>query len=161
MAAATALIAGSGSRPSFLTSRLVDTARTWVASATDFFLSPMEASGSIGTAHGLFSNFRFHSVIGTTIRIGSVARASELAITAGRVFRIFEPTVGSRFTSQISPRFIRGQLFCVEGLPLGYFLVRVVLVGEGLGRTGESSTLLFQTQSRNAQRLVPGLFARA
>lgn len=45
---------------------------------------------------------------------------SLLTITAGRVFRISDPTVGSRFTSQISPLFIfvisKEEVVAIEGI---------------------------------------------
>jgi hypothetical protein len=60
-------------------------------------------------------------VIGATSLIGNRPTASELMTTAGRVLRISEPSVGSRLTSQISPR--RGLLLLdvlakVASLPL-------------------------------------------
>ncbi len=47
----------------------------------------------------------FQSVIGAISLIGSFPTESELMTTAGRTFLISAPTVGSKLTNQISPRF--------------------------------------------------------
>src|SRR6266849_290238 len=46
----------------------------------------------------------FHSVMGTTMSSGSLPTRGTLTTPAGRTFRISAPTVGSKLTSQISPR---------------------------------------------------------
>jgi hypothetical protein len=43
--------------------------------------------------------------MGAIKRTGSIPTESELIMTAGRVFLISAPMVGSRLTNQISPRF--------------------------------------------------------
>ena len=48
----------------------------------------------------------FQSVTGTITLIGNMPMASELTTTAGRVFVISAPLVGSKLTSQMSPRLI-------------------------------------------------------
>src|SRR6266571_6038247 len=58
--------------------------------------------------------------MGATNLTGSRPTPSELSTTAGRVFLISDPMVGSRLTSQISPRFgLRGLVLDnVATLPL-------------------------------------------
>src|SRR4030095_11747723 len=50
------------------------------------------------------TKWSFQLGMGVTSLIGRRPTASELITTAGRVFLISAPTVGSRFTSQTSPR---------------------------------------------------------
>ena len=54
-----------------------------------------------------------HSVIGTPSLTGSTPKASELITRTSRVFFISDPRVGSKSTSQISPR--RGSLIRLAG----------------------------------------------
>ena len=87
-----------------LTNLRCETDFLWNASITDFFVKPFDESGKIGTNHGNWSYLGFHSVMGTTIDKGNRPIAVELTTTAGRVFWISSPMLGSNLISQIFPR---------------------------------------------------------
>src|SRR4051794_31808378 len=95
--------------------------RNCSASTADGFTSPFAASRSSRTCHRFAAYRFFQSVTGATSLIGRRPTESELITTAGRVFLISAPSVGSKQTSQISPRL--GDtglvLYNVAALPLG------------------------------------------
>ena len=80
----------------------------------EVFESPVLPSESTRTCQMFPLKWSFHPVMGAINLRGSRPSASELTITAGRVFCISEPTVGSRLTNQMSPRFGEGGLVLNE-----------------------------------------------
>ena len=85
--------------------------------------------------------------MGVTNLTGNRPTPSELRTIAGRVFLISDPTVGSRFTSQISPRFgLRGLVLDnVATLPLfalGRLSLALVMFGNFICLESQYSTAL-------------------
>jgi len=114
MAATSSSITADGKFPNFFMNREVSTPLSCRASIEEVFERPFLPSGSTRTCQMLPLKWSFHSVMGAINRRGSRPSASELTITAGRFFCISEPTVGSKLTSQISPRFGDGGLVLNE-----------------------------------------------
>lgn len=115
--------------PNFSTNRSTSTPRNWSVSTTDVLVKPFCLVGSKGTSHHLSLKWSCHPVIGATRRSGSARIESELTTTTGRVLRISEPTVGSRFTRLISPCFgFTGILKKVASLPCVILFVSVRVV---------------------------------
>src|SRR3972149_70187 len=96
-------------------SRFWEIDRTWNVSAEDFLERPFSGEASTGMCQGAVSTLGSHAVNGTIILSGSLASASLLTITQGRIFLISAPLVGSRLTSQTSPRFTRNHLRPARG----------------------------------------------
>ena len=67
-------------------------------SAEDFLERPFSGAACTGMCQGAVSNLGSHSVNGTMIRSGSLASASLLTMTQGRIFLISAHLVGSRLT---------------------------------------------------------------
>src|SRR5260370_28696923 len=78
------------------------------------------------TCQMLGVNGGFQSVTGATSFMGSRPTPSALTTIAGRVLRISAPIVGSKFTSQISPRCGLGEIDKVSSLPLFAFAHLVI-----------------------------------
>ena len=93
-----------GNLPTFFTSLSVETLHIWSTSTADTLSRPLLPSLIILMCHRFFAYLSFQSVMGTTIWTGNAPRESELTTMAGRVLLISEPFVGSKLTSQTSPR---------------------------------------------------------
>ena len=91
-------------RPIFSINRWRSAQRTCSASAAEVLVRPLRESGSMRMCQKFRANASSQPVIGTMSFSGSFPTASELITTAGLVFLISEPRVGSKFTRQISPR---------------------------------------------------------
>lgn len=114
IAATSSSITVGGKLPSLFINREVSTPLSCKASMDEGFERPVLPSGSTRTCQMLPLKWSFHSVSGAINRRGRRPNASELTMTAGRVFFISEPTVGSKLTSQISPRLGEGGLVLNE-----------------------------------------------
>lgn len=91
-------------RPILSMKRCRSAQRICNASAAEVFERPLSESGSIRICQKFLANASSQLVIGTINLTGNFPTASELTTTAGLVFLISEPTVGSKLTRQISPR---------------------------------------------------------
>ena len=83
---------------------------SWRVSIAESLFNLLILLGSILTCQKFDEKYVFQSVIGAISLIGSFPTQSELMTTAGRTFLISAPTVGSKLTNQISPRFGRSGL---------------------------------------------------
>lgn len=126
MAAASSSITDDGRCPSFFMNLEVSTPLSCKASIVEVFERPFRLSGSIRRCQMFPLKWSCHPVMGATNLRGSRPNASELTMTAGRIFCISEPTVGSRLISQISPRLGDGRLVLNEVSTLE-FAARCVL----------------------------------
>ncbi len=104
MAAATSSISVAEKRPILLINLCVSTPRNWRVSIAETFLSPLLESGIMLICQMLCLKQSCQSVIGAINFIGRMPTASEFTTTAGRFFLIYAPIVGSKLTSQTSPR---------------------------------------------------------
>jgi len=95
---------GAETCPNFRMNRCLSIPRNCNVSTAETLVRPLARSGSIRTCQILGAKYSFQSVMGATNLIGRRPAASEPTTTAGRVFWISAPTVGSKLTSQISPR---------------------------------------------------------
>ena len=116
------------SLPRLLIKRLTSTPRICSASMAEIFVSPLVRLGSIRICQMFRENCACQPVIGATSLIGKRPVASELITTAGRIFRISEPIVGSKFISQISPRRGLGGFVFNKISPFKFTPFRIVLV---------------------------------
>src|SRR5882724_11694681 len=90
--------------PSLRMKRCRSMSRNCKVSTAETLVRPLVVSGSIRTCQMLGAKYSLQSVSGATNLMGRRPTASELTTTAGRVFWISVPTVGSKLTSQMSPR---------------------------------------------------------
>jgi hypothetical protein len=95
----------SGERdPSLRINSCVSTPRSWRVSTLESLLKPLSVLGFNLTCHKFPTYQSFQSVIGATSLMGNTPILFELMTTAGLIFLISVPRVGSKLTSQISPR---------------------------------------------------------
>ena len=84
--------------------RLISIPRICRVSMAETFVSPLVLLGLIRICQIFRENWDCQPVIGETSLIGRCPIPSELMNTTGRIFRISESIVGSKFTSQTSSR---------------------------------------------------------
>lgn len=114
--------------PRLLIKRLTSTPRICSVSTAEIFVKPLMLLGSIRTCQTFLKNRSCQPVIGATNLIGKCPTRSELITTAGRIFRISAPIVGSKFRSQTSPRrglggFVFNKVSPFKFAPFGIVLV--------------------------------------
>jgi hypothetical protein len=130
------------------TNRSTANALTCRTSSAESLTKPFRPSGSRWTCQRWRAKLGCHSVIGTPSFIGSTPTALELMTRTSRVFFISGPRVGSRSTSQISPR--RGLLISPVGqigcFPLSPVSRLCVITDPDQGLGSENLTPLAQPQ---------------
>ena len=104
-------IFSGGTVPSLRINLCVSTPRSCSTSTLDSFAKPLALLGSILMCHRFPLYQSFQSVRGATSLMGSIPIALELITTAGLVFLISLPIVGSKLTNQFSP--LLGSFFLV------------------------------------------------
>ena len=105
MEAVTSNIVISETLPNLRINLCKSTPLNWRVSIAEALFNPFILLGSILTCQKFGEKYVFQSVMGAISLIGSFPTQSELMTTAGRTFLISAPTVGSKLTNQISPRF--------------------------------------------------------
>lgn len=128
IAAVISCISVTLSLPRLLIKRLTSTPRICSVSMAETFVSPLVRLGSIRMCQMFRENCACQPVIGATSLIGRRPIASELITTAGRIFRISEPIVGSKFISQTSPRRGLGGFVFNKISPFKFTPFRIVLI---------------------------------
>ena len=128
IAAVISCISVTLSLPRLLIKRLTSTPRICSVSMAETFVRPLVRLGSIRICQMFRENCGCQPVIGATSLIGRRPVPSELITTAGRIFRISEPIVGSKFISQTSPRRGLGAVVFNKIAPFKFTPFRIVLV---------------------------------